>query len=342
MGSYKPLSRPLSGIANKTFLDYCSNAFDPVQRISTLTLLLAALLDEETLAVQLVAHPLMAQLTASLMLDTSNYLFPIGLRTLFTILPFTPTAMTERVPYLMVILGRAVCWRDRPFTEEPRSGYTSTYPPADDWDVLTSVNDSHITALELQPDHVVRLLLVAIYGAWPSNVIAFVRDPVAYLNLKFIQPVYNTPWSEIWEPGLLAARTGPLLRNFQLHPSLISHTSAAELADSKRWEKIDPSEYIARANVFAQGDMNDRFDFMSSTSVAAERRLDTVSQYLSADVLHLQRENNILRLEALASERVRKQYLFREYCAASLIQTSHGYTRHLFSCTATKQRSRAL
>ena len=85
-----------------------------------------------------------------------------------------------------------------------------------------------------------------------------------YLRNKGIESVYDVDWEDVWEPGLLAARAGPLLRDFLLHPTFIYFSSASELEDSKRWEKVDPSETLSRSNMLAYSDSlpGDRFDLI--------------------------------------------------------------------------------
>lgn len=276
----------------------------------------------------LASHPLLDTIITSLLLDTSNNLFPLGLRAILAVIPYAPKEMTPKVPNLMVILGRAVCWRDRPFLD---AGTTSDAPatttplPGKDWTVLTSATDSPVDLpISLQPFNIVRLWLVAIYGAWPSNLLAFVRDPVTYLRGKQVESPYKVDWDQVWPTGLLAARTGPLLREFSLHPSIMYFNSDGELRDVQRWDKIDPPEHVSRAHIIAHSERlsHDKADFfaedVSSAHPSAEiseasTPLDgRQASPISSDVKRLQRENVLLRLEAGYADRLRKQYLFRE------------------------------
>jgi hypothetical protein len=213
----------------------------------------------------------------------------------------------------MIILGRAACWQERPFSEDKsKQGVTRTPKPHPrfEWKPAQPSPPVELPA-SLQPTTITRLLFVAVYSAWPSNVLAFVRDPVSYINGKGIDQVYDIPWEEVWEPGLLASRSGSLLRNFHLHPWLVYFTSGTELADEKRWDKIDPPEFITRSHMLAHSELlaGDKFDLFDG---APEEMPEIVtSSELSTDVAQLQRTVHLLRLEAKFTDRVRKQYLYR-------------------------------
>jgi hypothetical protein len=189
------------------------------------------------------------------------------------------------------------------------------------------------------------------YGAWPSNVLAFIRDPVSYLAGKSISSPYTASWETIYPDAFLAKRAGPLLKNFSLHPMLIYFTSAAELQDTKRWDKNDPSEWLARAQTIAHmettaGGMYKLLEgFGEAPGQAEQSAEDAANLILGAgsgaatpsvvgalstvdeneaqgagargmgedvdDIERLRRENEDLRLEAMMTDRVRKQYLYR-------------------------------
>lgn len=274
----------------------------------------------------LACHPFLDTIITSLMLDTANRLFPLGLRTILTVIPYAPQIVTTKVPSIMVILGRAVCWRDRPFVDSGKSSdspATYTPKPSSQWAVALSA-DEQVTdsPVSLQPASIVRLWLVAIYGAWPSNLLAFVRDPILYLRGKQVECPYQGDWDDVWAPGLLAARTGPLLRDFSLHPSIMYFNSDGELRDSKRWERVDPPEHVSRAHIIAHSEQlsRGRADFfdvgeqvqahvVQEAAPLDEPAPDTI---VSAETGRLQRENVLLRLEAGYADRLRKQYLFRK------------------------------
>lgn len=270
----------------------------------------------------LACHPFIDTIITSLMLDTANHLFPLGLRAILTVIPYAPQIITHKVPLIMIILGRAVCWRDRPFVD---SGKTSDSPatytpqPSSTWAVALSADEQETDLpVSLRPASIVRLWLVAIYGAWPSNLLAFVRDPILYLRGKRVECPYRGDWDDVWSPGLLAARTGPLLRDFSLHPSIMYFNSDGELRDMKRWEKVDPPEHVSRAHIIAHSEQLSRgkADFFD-VGPAPEEQLPVVdipteTKAMSDDVGQLQRENTLLRLEAGYADRLRKQYLFRE------------------------------
>ncbi|KAK4684149.1 hypothetical protein P7C73_g6052, partial [Tremellales sp. Uapishka_1] len=314
----------------ESFLTACTTEFfRPESRLPLMSIILSTLLSDpyvpatpssNTLMSQLPSHPFFDALLQSLIFDTGNHLFPLALRVIFISLPFNPVAVIPHVPVLMIVLGRAVCWRDRPFVDAdspPKDAVTRTPLPASDWKVATSAMEpSANLPIQLQPERVVRLLVVAMYGGWPSNVLAFVRDPVMYLQSKSIASPYNVPFTDVYPPGVLAARTGPLLGHFSLHPSLITHSSGAELKDGKRWEKTDPADFVSKAHLIARSgnSTTERFDFLDAPETreveVLEKTAPLPATEVTDDVKRLHRENELLRIEAKFSDRTRNQYLF--------------------------------
>ncbi|OCF55666.1 hypothetical protein L486_06417 [Kwoniella mangroviensis CBS 10435] len=251
----------------------------------------------------------------SLMLDTGNQLFSINLRLLLAILPYAPLMLTPKVPLLAIVLGRAISWRDRPFIDHtlpPRDGFTRTElpEPSLDWLVAQSAVEMDLELPEhMKPRRIAQLFIIAMYGAWPSNVIAFVRDPASYIRGKNVTPIYAVDWEMIWTPGVLATRLEPLIRDFRLHPSLVVFTSTAELADEKRWERIDAAEFIARSQALSNSDQQGftGAGLFEQDEQSAPPQVDSASANLSN---RLAKENELLRLEAKFTSRVRRQYLY--------------------------------
>lgn len=268
-----------------------------------------------TLMYRLASHPIFTSILRSLLLDTDNLLFPICLRCFLAVLPYAPQTITPHVPLVMIVLGRAASWRERPFSNHTTHEGISRTPkpnPSFDWQLALPSPQTTFPA-SLEPPNITRLLFVAVYSAWPSNVLAFVRDPVAYITGKGIEPVYNVSWEEVWEPGILASRSAPLLRNFHLHPWLVYFTSGTELADEKRWEKIDPPEFITRSHMLAHSELlsGDKFDLLEGIPSDDVELVAPTPPELPTEVAQLQRDVQLLRLEAKFTDRIRKQYLYR-------------------------------
>jgi hypothetical protein len=278
-----------------------------------------------TFMYRMAAHECFSTILKMLLFDTSNQLFPLALSMLVTILPFSLPLLTKHVPTLMVILGRAVSWRDRPFVDAgltSLSAVTRTPEPAPNqhWEVCAG-RDSEILAPNATEKRVVELFLVCLYGAWPSNVIAFTRNPEGYLNSKGVEALYAVPWNEVWEANILSTRLVPLISDFQLHPSIITFTSDAELDDdSRRWDKWDPSEFVSMAHLMSHASEPDQmFDFFRVPvpdkplpTVEMKREQSLLPEEGGDDIERLKEENELLRLEALYAERLRKQFVYRK------------------------------
>ena len=70
---------------------------------------------EGALAAKMISHPILDVIIKSLLYDTNNQGFAIALRLLTLAIPFGLGRLVKRAPVIMVILGRAVSWRDHPF-----------------------------------------------------------------------------------------------------------------------------------------------------------------------------------------------------------------------------------
>jgi hypothetical protein len=90
----------------------------------------------------------------------------------------------------------------------------------------------------------------------------------------------------------------------------------------KRWDKVDPPEHVSRAHIIAHSERLSRgkTDFFDEDPEApsiqpsgAATPNETSQEPLTDDVQRLQRENLWLRLEAGYADRLRKQYLYREF-----------------------------
>jgi hypothetical protein len=284
---------------------------------------------EDTLMATLAGHPLFDSLLSSLTFDTDNQLFPMSLRLFLAVLPYSPERLTPKVPLMMIILGRAIIWRYRRFHNAglADTGFTPTLRPneAINRDVATSSEMTEL-ASSLRPERIVKLLLVAIYSAWPSNVLAFIRDPVAYLKGKAIEPQYDASWEVTWDAEVLVKYAEPLLRDFHLHPSLIRFSSAAELADISRWSRNDPSRFVTRSHMLAHSELSatDRVKLFEleqdATEVEASVPIGLPGELTEAT--HA-RANEVLRLEAAFGDRVRKLYLHSKLRARYLTDPRH-------------------
>jgi hypothetical protein len=280
---------------------------------------------------RLATHEIFGLLLNSLLFDTSNQLFALTLAIVVTILPFAVPFLTKRVPLLMVVLGRAVCWRDRPFVDAGRSSLsavTRTPPPAPtlNWIVATttpstagSPKEAEIVQPTLIENRVVDLYLTTLYGAWPSNVIGFTRNPPDYLATMRVQSVFAVPWNEVWEPGVVASRLLPLITDFQLHPSIISFSSMGEMQDEKRWDKYDPSEFVSMCLLKSNTTDEGMFEFFKMPYTRLDPRAKEMERVPTEvtghtdDIGRLREENELLRLESLYADRIRKQLVFREF-----------------------------
>ena len=298
---------------------------------------------EGTFTTALVRHSIFEVVIQSLLYDTHNQAFSIALRLLTLTMPFGLDHLVKSVPVIMVILGRSVSWRDHPFPSTKQRNLESATKTArpiatTSWTVLVddSENEAHLP-LNMQPQAVVRLFLATVYNAWPSNILAFVREPVKYAEGKNLQPLYDAQWSEVYPTRSLASLAEPLLCNFHLHPSLVEHTSKAEIEDQRRWEKMSPSDFIAQAHTLAYAELlkdqenNDFQEDKDFRHLSVEPNSEDMrsGRDALAEAVRLRRENSLLRTEQNIHQEVQTQYLYREHGHLPVhAPNADGHCRH--------------
>ena len=87
-----------------------------------------------------------------------------------------------------------------------------------------------------------------LYGLFPNNLVAFVRDPVGVFESHGWAPPWSVGEGESAYGPLelddLMRRLDPILGQLTLHSFLLTHTAESELADPDRWKRAETSTIV--------------------------------------------------------------------------------------------------
>ncbi|QRV76227.1 Tuberous sclerosis 1 protein [Ceratobasidium sp. AG-Ba] len=230
----------------------------PESRLQLCILLNRLSRSSQKIAVPFANSPLFESLLFSLQVDQSTTQFSIGVTSLIMLLPalavHAPSRLNSYLPSLVTILGRVVCWKLRQSgtqNDAPESPKQTTalrqkgWKVRDelDWKLLESTSESPVAPNET------RLYFTFMYGLYPCNTIAFLRNPVAFLRQHNHESMFTKGWDIILDEDEIKSCSRPLLRGHVVHPSIIIDDSAAELANVTRWTDKDIATVAAECTL---------------------------------------------------------------------------------------------
>jgi hypothetical protein len=166
----------------------------------------------------LAAHPLMSSILTSLLVDNSTTACTISLTMLTKLLPIFSvkdhSTLKRILPQLFAILARILCWCERgppapvhsPIiaSGEEHNTAEGEYPirATEGSSVLDANPDLQWERLELSLDSTAapgptpKQYFTFLYYLFPCNLIAFLRDPVGYLNERHVERPYAVDWED--------------------------------------------------------------------------------------------------------------------------------------------------
>lgn len=171
--------------------------------------LLASFLHAQSMHTSRITATPLLERTVSCVLEThSTRAVSLGIKCLVMVLPHIPQYIVKGcaggVPALLAVYGRAATW--------PRGSAEDALAPC------------------------VALFFTLLYGLFPSNVLAFLRAPSAYLGERVAVAL---------DAGAVRAHGVPQLRRHAAHPLLAELDADAELVNTKRWAQQDASDLTA-------------------------------------------------------------------------------------------------
>lgn len=231
-----------------------------------MTVLLSKLADQDEFPIAEFGNsPIFMTLIRSMLLDNSGTLFCLQLTVLTKLLPYfivkSPTRLKEVVSELFVVLARAICWQSRD-TQDPLDPNPRTLEIREElhWQRLgTFFHISFLTNTDIAisessfedagtttPDAI--RYFTFLYGIYPCNCIAFLRNPITYLTEKSCKSPFRGGWVEFLDEEEIQNQCEPLLRHHILHPALVKQSEEEELNSIGTWKK-DISELVRKCTL---------------------------------------------------------------------------------------------
>jgi solute carrier family 25 protein 16 len=214
----------------------------PKRRLQALSLLCAFLRFQPHHLHQVLETSLFEHLLKCLTNDTSTTAVALALTNVVMLIPHIPNLLVRFLPRLFIIYARLLCWNgaveeEDGFREEkigsPSSVMTVIRDPT--WDSIDATYDAGIVA-EADVGH----FFTHLYGIYPLNFMAFIREPVKYLQSS----VFTTTESDLDE-SLIREKSERLRQQHLLHPNFFEMTAEEELSDRNRWQKSEPADILA-------------------------------------------------------------------------------------------------
>ncbi|CEL57354.1 Tuberous sclerosis 1 protein homolog OS=Schizosaccharomyces pombe (strain 972 / ATCC 24843) GN=tsc1 PE=1 SV=1 [Rhizoctonia solani AG-1 IB] len=247
---------------------------NPESRLQLCILLNRLSRSPRKVSIPFVNSSLFSTLLFSLQVDQSTTVFSIAITSLIMLLPAlavdAPAQLNTRLPALLTILGRIVCWKLRGEGKEGRSWKVKQEL---EWKRLNSTFESagmlyvshtlsslvplkHLTPAvyfffpppAVAPNET-RLYFTFMYGLYPCNTIAFLRSPVTFLRTHEHASMFTHDWDVVLDEDEIKSCSRPLLRGHVVHPSIILADAKSELADLARWKDKDVATVAAECTL---------------------------------------------------------------------------------------------
>ncbi|KAG9125908.1 hypothetical protein FRC07_005675 [Ceratobasidium sp. 392] len=112
-----------------------------------------------------------------------------------------------------------------------------------DWKQLDLAYESSVAPNET------RLYFTFMYGLYPCNTIAFLRNPVDFLRQHNYESMFTKDWDVALDEDEIKSCSRPLLRGHVVHSSILIDDAAAELANLTRWADKDIATVTAECTL---------------------------------------------------------------------------------------------
>ncbi|KAF7984045.1 hypothetical protein HWV62_17573 [Athelia sp. TMB] len=223
----------------------------------------------QALSSALAAHPVMALLLRSLLLDNSSTVCTTGLTVVVKLLSiFAVHASTELkalLPQLYAVLLRMINWKERPLSDlhSTTSAADLEEIPAEAEIVLDQEIQNeralHIRSdlgwerLELTFDSTAssapspRALFTILYYLFPRTTLRFLREPTVCLAEQRFETPYTISWEEALDNEKIRSQSESLTRTHLLHPLIIWRDTSSELSQPDFWAVYGVSQVASES-----------------------------------------------------------------------------------------------
>ncbi|GAA6030584.1 hypothetical protein JCM8097_006220 [Rhodosporidiobolus ruineniae] len=200
--------------------------------LPSISLVLAYLSRHSTKAYHALSTPILSNLITVALTSHCSAIVTLVVRCLAIFTVTLPVIIGEKLFGILAAYGRVVCWESH---EKDDDDSPSAIPSEDLHQFLEDYDDT-------PPDPVV--LFTVLYGIYPCNFTAFLRDAVGYLREK----KYQGPLGD-GDIGLsslaVRERSRLIMRQHTLNPALLSNDPVTELTAPERWGRLEAADVMA-------------------------------------------------------------------------------------------------
>ncbi|GAA5897630.1 hypothetical protein JCM8208_000217 [Rhodotorula glutinis] len=203
--------------------------------LPTSSLLLSFLARHSAKAYHALSTPLVAHLITAALTVSSVATVSLALKCLDIFVATLPVIIGEHLFGIMAVYARAVSWETAQDLEDDGDDHN----PTEDLSPFLNVDDDKVP----NPTG----LFTVLYGIYPVNFTAFLRDANAYLRDKAWPGALGDGVIDV-SSVMVRTRSEPILRTHTLHPDLFGGDAAKELTDTKRWARLEAADVRAQCD----------------------------------------------------------------------------------------------
>ncbi|GAA5978560.1 hypothetical protein JCM5350_003141 [Sporobolomyces pararoseus] len=201
-------------------------------RLPSLSLVLSYLTKHSAKSYHALETPVLSNLITISLLSPCPAIVNLAIKCLAIFLVTLPVIIGESLFGVMAAYGRVVSWetvRDQSDSRDPSPDRTGEHQLDEDLD-------------STPPDPMI--LFTVLYGIYPCNFTAFLKDAVGYLREK----KWQSPTGEGGiglNSAMVRERSHPILRLHTLTPDLFGSDLSTELTDTARWQRLEAADVMA-------------------------------------------------------------------------------------------------
>ncbi|GAA5881329.1 hypothetical protein JCM16303_000132 [Sporobolomyces ruberrimus] len=204
-------------------------------RLPSLSLVLSYLTKHSAKSYHALKTPLLSNLITISLVSPCPAIVNLAIKCLAIFLVTLPVIIGESLFGAMAAYGRVVSW-------ETVGEQSDSRDPSPD---RGGASEQHQLDEELDnapPDPTI--LFTVLYGIYPCNFTAFLKDAVGYLREKKWQAPGGDGGTGL-NSAMVRERSHPIIRLHTLTPSLFTSDLATELTDTARWQRLEAADVMA-------------------------------------------------------------------------------------------------
>ncbi|KWU43136.1 hypothetical protein RHOSPDRAFT_5757, partial [Rhodotorula sp. JG-1b] len=205
----------------------------PAALIPFVSLTLSYLSRHSTKAYYALSTPLLGNLITTALRTPSAAVVSLALRSLAIFVVTLPVVIGEYLFGIMAVYGRAVSWE-----------MAHDHVAGESGDPVEGRGGEAEEEEREEPPPDPMMLFTTLYGIYPCNFTAFLRDPVPYLQEKGWKGTTGDGRIDL-ASGIVRSKSEPYIRQHALSPALFSGDAASELSDTQRWSRLEAADVMA-------------------------------------------------------------------------------------------------